>query len=276
MRLRGGRIKWLYQDHTAKSKCGPGSPRWKSHAISASKWTAFLVCPCCSGKGRFPCSESPEGLILLALLQDMPNCFSSPLLQGEGVFSTSAPPFLAVFPPLSQNSELWCYWECPEAFHGACDHPPHPEPPPAHPKLPWLLWVLYSTLWLVLTLLCQYFSFLHLFPCVVLCCDSGKQWMMGCHLLKTCTFPWVASPAMTQWGDCCPGSGGGGCTVDRGGRGRIVHKQAGHSPLCAANHSSAVLIQGVSAFWKCQAAWGSQWFLPLWECTEEQGSMKRS
>ena len=167
-------------------------------------------------EGQISCSELLEGLILLALLQDIPNCSSSPLPQGEGHIFHICPSFLAVFP--SFVSKLWALMllRVLGGFPGGL-WPPHPHPPtlscPGYSEF-----CILPFGWFLL-LLCSYFSFLHLFPLGCTLLWLWKQWMMGCHLLKTCTFPWVASPAMTQWGDRCPGSGGGGCTVDRGGRG---------------------------------------------------------
>ena len=66
----------------------------------------------------------------------------------------------------------------------------------------------------------------------------------------------------------------GDCTVDRGGRGRIIRKKPRYSPLCAANHSSAVLSKQYQPSWMCQALWGSQWFLSLWSAQRSRAAWK--
>lgn len=166
-----------HQDHTAKSiKCGPGSPRWKSHAISASKWTAFLVCPCCSGKGRISCSESPEGLILLALPRTCPTASLVLCSRERGVFSTSAPPFWQYFPPLlSQNLSSDATESALRLSTGPVTTP-HPRAPPRPPQAAsgysefCILPLVGFDFFCVSTSPSSISS-----PCVVLCCDSGNS-----------------------------------------------------------------------------------------------------
>ena len=238
-----GRIKWLHQDHTAKSKCKPGSPKWKSHAISASKWTASRVCPCCSGKGRFLVQSHRKAWFSWHCSR---TCPTASLVLCSRVCVGRYFPYL---PSFFGSISLPCLKTLSsDATESALRLSRRPVTPPA-PSCPRYSEFRVLPFGWFLLLLCQSFSFLHLFPLGCALLWHWRQWMMGCHLLKTCTFPWAAPPAMTQWRDHCPGGGGAvGCTVDGGGGGENCSLNAQTSSLCAANHSSAVLLRRASAF----------------------------
>ena len=107
-------------------------------------------------EGQISCSESPECLILLALLQDMPNCFSSPLFQGVGGYFPHLPSFLGSIslPCLKTLSS--------DATESALRLSRGPVTPPA-PSCPrYSEFRVLPSGWFLL-LLCQSF-FLHLFP----------------------------------------------------------------------------------------------------------------
>ena len=130
-------------------------------------------------EGQIFCSESPEGLILLALLQDMPNCFSSPLLQGGGGIFHICPSFFG-------SISLLCLETLSsDATESALRLSRGPVTTKSCPRYP-EFHVLPSG-WFLL-LLCQSF-FLHLFPLGCTLLWHWRQWMMDCHLFKTCTFP---------------------------------------------------------------------------------------
>ena len=98
--------------------------------------------------------------------------------------------------------------------------------------------------------------------------DDGLSPVQDMHFPLSCisSNDPVEWPLSWQWR--------GDCTVDRGGRGRIIHKTPRYSPLCAANHSSAVLSKEYQPSWMCQALWGSQWFLSLWSAQRSRAAWK--
>ena len=130
-------------------------------------------------EGQISCSESPEGLILLAWLQDMPNCFSSPLLQGGGGIFHICPSFFGSISLLCLET---LSSDATESVLRLSRGPVTTKSCPRYSEFHVLPFG-----W-VLLLLCQYF-FLHPFPLGCTLLWHWRQWTMGCHLLKTCTFP---------------------------------------------------------------------------------------
>lgn len=129
-------------------------------------------------EGQISCSESPEGLILLALLQDMPNCFSSPLLQGEGGIFHFCPSFfgsisLLFLKTLSSDATESAL----RLSRGPVTTPPTPDSPPTQP--PRAALVTLSSVFYPLVgfdFFCVSTSPSSIsFPWVVLCCDSGNS-----------------------------------------------------------------------------------------------------
>lgn len=133
-------------------------------------WIEILCCFCIKvdcfscvsllqWEGLISCLESPEGLILLALPQAMPNCFSSPPLQGGVDFPHLPLLFWQHCPPLSWNPELY-----------ATAHAQRPSRVPVTHSCPRYSEFCVLQFGWFLQLLCQDFSLLHPIPwgCAVL------------------------------------------------------------------------------------------------------------
>ena len=118
-------------------------------------------------EGQISCSESPEGLILLALLQDMPNCFSSPLFQGVGGYFPHLPSFLGSIslPCLKTLSS-----DATESALRLSRGPVTPPPPAALVTLSSGSYPLVGFYFF-----CVSPSSSISFPWVVLCCDTGDS-----------------------------------------------------------------------------------------------------